>query len=78
MAIAIDARADVASGIGGWYSDIAIVAGMADYPLPFPEVLAVPGADLGPRQPTPEQTQHLCPAVSVSPHHSPVKKRVQI
>ena len=35
MAIAIDARADVASGIGGWCSDIAIVAGMADYPLGY-------------------------------------------
>lgn len=45
---------------------------------PFPEVLAVPGANLGPHQPTPEQLQHLCPAVSVSLYHFPVKKRVQI
>ena len=33
MAIAFDVSFDVASRIGGRCSDIAIVAGMADYPL---------------------------------------------
>ena len=46
MAIALDVNFDVASRIGGRCSDIAIVVGMADYPLGdqrscFPQLGAV-------------------------------------